>query len=370
MPCCVAFPFKVANIRATIFAAALPRRIGPGPDSRPDGQARSNSRSSPRIPWSRSIKLSAQPGKFAAGSAPAGVPAPRAAIAACRSPLRELAGQAGAVATGDARRAIAVSRADGLHRPVGRQGAARDLADRRHGLPGTALVVCRSRHQLRPEQPRGRRPRLRGQQRPTRGFDRCRSTLRAPASSAGWMPLHVRPRHPKPAMAEISPRVAGTPFAGQRSLIVGGSRGLGEVTAKIVAAGGGHPVITYRESRHEAERVVSRNSQAGGQCDILRYDALTPAGEQLEETRRRRLLLLFRDAKDIPAQVGLVRTGQAARVPDFYADGFFDLCTALAHDGPERSRCSIPRRLRSTRAPAPRPNMRWRRWPAKSWQSI
>jgi NAD(P)-dependent dehydrogenase (short-subunit alcohol dehydrogenase family) len=30
--------------------------------------------------------------------------------------------------------------------------------------------------------------------------------------------------------------------------VIGGSRGLGEVTAKIVAAGGGRPVITYKES--------------------------------------------------------------------------------------------------------------------------
>src|ERR1700722_1375711 len=85
----------------------------------------------------------------------------------------------------------------------------------------------------------------------------------------------------QPDMAAISARVTKGAFAGQRVLIIGGSRGLGEVTARIVAAGGGHPIITYRESRHEAERVAAEILGTGSQCEILHYDALTPAGDQL-----------------------------------------------------------------------------------------
>ena len=77
-------------------------------------------------------------------------------------------------------------------------------------------------------------------------------------------------------------RVSGRPFAAQRSLVVGGSRGLGAVTAKIVAAGGGHPVITYRDNRAEAELVAGDIRGVGGSCDILRYDALLSASEQLK----------------------------------------------------------------------------------------
>lgn len=100
----------------------------------------------------------------------------------------------------------------------------------------------------------------------------------------GRLDAFARPAPPsQPAMAEISARVAGKPFAHQRSLIVGGSRGLGEVTAKIVAAGGGRAVITYRESVAEAERVSAEILKAGGQCDILHYDALKPAGKQLQQ---------------------------------------------------------------------------------------
>ena len=146
--------------------------------------------------------------------------------------------------------------------------------------------------------------------RSTRDFGRCKSRSRAPASPAGWTPLRGLPRRPSRTWRRYPRASPDGPFAGQRSLIVGGSRGLGEVTAKIVAAGGGHPVITYRDSQHEAERVAADIRGAGGQCEILRYDALAPAAEQLEGIGAGRLLLLFRDAENIPAQVGAVRAGQ------------------------------------------------------------
>lgn len=78
----------------------------------------------------------------------------------------------------------------------------------------------------------------------------------------GRLEAFARPAPPAQAsLAEISARMAGQNFAGQTALVIGGSRGLREVTAKIIAAGGGHPIITYRESGREAERVGRRNSQ-------------------------------------------------------------------------------------------------------------
>ena len=86
----------------------------------------------------------------------------------------------------------------------------------------------------------------------------------------------------KPGMTAVAARVQNDAFAGQRVLVVGGSRGLGEVTAKIIAAGGGYPVITYRDGQREADSVATDIRQAGRQCEIIRYDALEPAGGQLE----------------------------------------------------------------------------------------
>jgi hypothetical protein len=153
----------------------------------------------------------------------------------------------------------------------------------------------------------------------------------------GRLDAFARPSPPVQAgMADILARVSGAPFAGQRSLIVGGSRGLGEVTAKIVAAGGGLPVVTYRDSEHEANQVSADIRGAGGQCEILRYDALLPAGEQLQALGMVDCCYYFATPKIFQRKSALYEPEKLRRFLSFYADGFFDLCTALTHGGPRR----------------------------------
>jgi MaoC dehydratase-like protein len=151
---------------------------------------------------------------------------------------------------------------------------------------------------------------------------------------AGRLDAFARPPPPaQPGMTEISPRIAGNPFAGQRSLIVGGSRGLGEVTAKIVAAGGGHPVIGYSASKDDAEKVSADILQTGGQCEILRYDALLPARDQLRNLGVVDCCYYFATPRIFQRKSALYEPEKLRTFLSFYADGFFDLCTALAHPG-------------------------------------
>lgn len=86
----------------------------------------------------------------------------------------------------------------------------------------------------------------------------------------------------QPGMAELAGIVAPDAFAGSHALIVGGSRGLGELTAKIVATGGGRVAITYRVGAAEAEAVAADIHDAGSVCDVLRYEVGLPAGPQLD----------------------------------------------------------------------------------------
>ncbi len=147
--------------------------------------------------------------------------------------------------------------------------------------------------------------------------------------------LEAFARLPPPSQAgmpEVSARVSGSPFAGQRSLVIGGSRGLGAVTARIVAAGGGHPVITYRDSREEAESVASDIMSAGGSCDVLRYDALLPSAEQLEALSPVDCCYYFATPKIFLRKSGLFEADELRTFLNVYADGFFDLCTTLARD--------------------------------------
>jgi acyl dehydratase len=71
-------------------------------------------------------------------------------------------------------------------------------------------------------------------------------------------------------------------FTGQRALVVGGSRGLGEATAKLLAAGGAEVALTYSQGKADAETVATDIRSAGGVCEIYQLDvdrvgALPPA---------------------------------------------------------------------------------------------
>ncbi len=63
-------------------------------------------------------------------------------------------------------------------------------------------------------------------------------------------------------------------FAGQRALIIGGSRGLGEVTAKLLSAGGAEVRLTYHRGAADARRIVAEITSAGGHAGCLPFDVL------------------------------------------------------------------------------------------------
>jgi acyl dehydratase/NAD(P)-dependent dehydrogenase (short-subunit alcohol dehydrogenase family) len=325
------FPFEVANLRA--------RFLQPLYLDEP-AEVRLRDRTDRQIEFEvvaadtvvALIKLSSQPGKPVAGYARPAPAAPTRFSEPANLPLEQLAGQAGAVATGDT---DVGSTFPALTEAIGLSAA--------RALLATSQIVgmtCPGLHSL------------------FAGLDvnfvfeteresvlayavskldaRFRS-LQIDVSGAGIsgrLEAFARPAPPsQPGMAEISPRVDGQPFAGQRSLIVGGSRGLGEVTAKIVAAGGGCPVITYRESQHEAEFVSAEIVRAGGQCEILQYDALAPASGQLQQLDRVDCAYYFATPKIFQRKSALYEPSRLHTFLRFYADGFYDLCTELTRDG-------------------------------------
>jgi len=75
----------------------------------------------------------------------------------------------------------------------------------------------------------------------------------------------------QPAMADIAPLLLPDAFAGDLAVVVGASRGLGEATAKILAAGGAHVLATWSEGEADAERVADEIRDAGGRCTTFRY---------------------------------------------------------------------------------------------------
>lgn len=76
------------------------------------------------------------------------------------------------------------------------------------------------------------------------------------------------------SFADVHGQVEPNEFAGQRALVVGGSRGLGEVTAKLLSAGGADVRITYNQGVEDSRRIVDDIVSGGGCADCLSLNVL------------------------------------------------------------------------------------------------
>lgn len=93
----------------------------------------------------------------------------------------------------------------------------------------------------------------------------------------GTLQAFVRPSaQVQASLAEARRLVVPGEFASQQALVIGGSRGLGEVTSKLLAAGGASVIITYRVGEAEAKRVQQELISAGAVCDVVPCDVNQP----------------------------------------------------------------------------------------------
>jgi acyl dehydratase/NAD(P)-dependent dehydrogenase (short-subunit alcohol dehydrogenase family) len=325
------FPLKVANLRARFLQPLyLDEHASVSIRERTDRQIEFDVVAADTVV--ASIRLSTQAGKFAAGIAQQPPQTPAQMTQPANPRFEQLAGQAGAVAIGDG---DVQSLFPALTGTIGLPAVGALLA--------TSQIVgmaCPGLHSLFAGLEVNCEPRVARESAlayAVKNTDARFRSLQIDVSGsgiAGRLDAFARPAPPsQPGMAEISRRLEGHPFAGQTSLIVGGSRGLGEVTAKIVAAGGGRPVLTYKHSRREAEAVAAEILAAGGQCDLLRYDALESAAAQLRNLPSVDCAYYFATPKIFQRKSALYEPDKLRGFLKFYADGFHDLCTALVRDG-------------------------------------
>ena len=94
---------------------------------------------------------------------------------------------------------------------------------------------------------------------------------------AGSVDAFFRPRPvDQPSMETVASAVKPDIFAGQVAWVIGGSRGLGELTAKIIVAGGGEVVISYLLGMADAKRIQEEIISWGGSCKIVQMDVEHP----------------------------------------------------------------------------------------------
>jgi hypothetical protein len=103
-------------------------------------------------------------------------------------------------------------------------------------------------------------------------FSLVRTDIQAPGFS-GTVRAFLRPKpSQQPGYAAVRGHVGRNEFSGERALVVGGSRGLGELTAKILAAGGADVTLTYSRGAAEAAHIVAEITSGGGVARAVPFD--------------------------------------------------------------------------------------------------
>ncbi len=137
------------------------------------------------------------------------------------------------------------------------------------------------------------------------------------------------------SMTSLAAAVGGSEFAGSKALVVGGSRGLGELAAKAIASGGGEVVVTYHRGAADAERVSAEIDGAGGRATALQLDVVDP-GPAFDELAARNWrpthLLYFASPRIFARRHGLFDVALFQTFVDAYVTGFISVlegCRAL-----------------------------------------
>jgi hypothetical protein len=139
--------------------------------------------------------------------------------------------------------------------------------------------------------------------------------------------IRQAPAH-QPSSEYIQNFVSSNEFVGVRGLVIGGSRGLGELTVRILSCGGADVLFTYLKGESDSKRLASSLSE---KVNCRFFDAQNPDEESMKN------LLLFR-----PTHLFYFATPSIQRqfakefneglYQDFrtiFLDGFKFLCTQL-----------------------------------------
>ncbi|HTP96193.1 MAG TPA: MaoC/PaaZ C-terminal domain-containing protein, partial [Burkholderiales bacterium] len=148
---------------------------------------------------------------------------------------------------------------------------------------------------------------------------------------SGTLTAFLRPPpHPQPSVEELRKHVAADEFRGTRSLVIGGSRGLGEMTAKILAAGGGDVIVTYAAGLDDAKRLSDEINAAGASCAIRKFDLTTDRFEALDiERETLDAVYFFATPRIYRKKLGQFEPALFQEFFQFYIGRFHDLCASL-----------------------------------------
>lgn len=147
-------------------------------------------------------------------------------------------------------------------------------------------------------------------------------------TSAGTVVAFVRPTPVDPTLGSARPR--SDEFAGERWLMVGGSRGLGATAAMLVTAGGGDVRLTYRIGADDAEQLATSIGATAHRLDVADPEADMTA--LLADGWHPTHLAYFASPPIFDGSAGAYSAGLERRFASVYLDGFDAVLAQLPID--------------------------------------
>jgi NAD(P)-dependent dehydrogenase (short-subunit alcohol dehydrogenase family) len=136
-----------------------------------------------------------------------------------------------------------------------------------------------------------------------------------------WPPIEP------PPLEHLAAHVKSSEFGDGVALILGGSRGLGAVTAKILALGGSKTIITYAQGKQDACKLAHEiNTGCGPEfCSTLHVDVRKDVTVQLASlTSDVTHFYYFATPPIFPQKEGIFSASLYATFSRFYLSGFFE----------------------------------------------
>jgi NAD(P)-dependent dehydrogenase (short-subunit alcohol dehydrogenase family) len=161
-------------------------------------------------------------------------------------------------------------------------------------------------------------------------FSRIEIAASAPAASMRVVSFLRPAQQAQPSYASVKMKVAPNAFVGRCVLVVGGSRGLGELCAKLLGAGGAHVRLTYNVGAGDAQRVVDEIGHGGGHADVIQWDVLSGGAALMQSLTGWQPTYIYYFASP-PIFVGSGRFSAKlfGRFCDYYVAGFADLVRSV-----------------------------------------
>ena len=136
---------------------------------------------------------------------------------------------------------------------------------------------------------------------------------------------------PQVPTAELLDHLSPEEFKGSHTWVIGGSRGLGELTAKLVAAGGGRVTLTYSAGMADAQQVVDDINVCGrGRASARKFDLTNDApAAWIAEVDPAIAIFFFATPRIFRKRASAFEPAVLREFLDFYAVLFHAFCAAL-----------------------------------------